>query len=142
MRRLLWCALLMPALASAEIYRWTDAQGRVHFGQRPQAADAERVDVRPQVMERDAATREREARSERFFRARQEEQQQQREEQAERQRQRLHACQQMRRELVRISQPGLFFRTDQQGERQFYSDAQMAKARQQLQARVAEQCGD
>ena len=34
-----------------EIYRWTDAQGRVHFGQRPQAADAERVDVRPQVME-------------------------------------------------------------------------------------------
>ena len=63
-------------------------------------------------------------------------------EQAERQRQRLHACQQMRRELVRISQPGLFFRTDQQGERQFYSDAQMAKARQQLQARVAEQCGD
>lgn len=124
-----------------EIYRWTDAQGRVHFGQRPQAADAERVDVRPQVMERDAATREREARSERFFRARQEEQQQQREEQAERQRQRLHACQQMRRELVRISQPGLF-RTDQQGERQFYSDAQMAKARQQLQARVTEQCGD
>ncbi len=33
MRALLWL-LLLPALASAEIYRWTDANGQVHFGQR------------------------------------------------------------------------------------------------------------
>ncbi|ERI53752.1 hypothetical protein N878_14290, partial [Pseudomonas sp. EGD-AK9] len=73
MRSLLLVALLLPALAAAEIYRWTDAQGRVHFGQRP-GAGAEPVEVKPQVVERDEHTREREARSQRFFDARREEQ--------------------------------------------------------------------
>ncbi|RDZ34404.1 DUF4124 domain-containing protein, partial [Haloferax sp. Atlit-19N] len=34
MRHLIFIALLVPSLASAEIYRWTDAQGRVHFGEK------------------------------------------------------------------------------------------------------------
>ena len=74
MRALLLTLILMPALASAQIYRWTDADGRVHFGQRPPAG-AEQIEVRPQVVERDDQTREREARSERFFDARRQEQQ-------------------------------------------------------------------
>lgn len=74
MRVLLLLLALAPMLATAEIYRWTDAQGQVHFGQRP-AAGAERVDVRPQVVERDEATRQREQRSEKFFEARREERQ-------------------------------------------------------------------
>ncbi|AEA83023.1 conserved hypothetical protein [Stutzerimonas stutzeri DSM 4166] len=54
MRALLLTLILMPALASAQIYRWTDAEGRVHFGQRPPAG-AEQIEVRPQVVERDDA---------------------------------------------------------------------------------------
>ncbi|WP_390889750.1 DUF4124 domain-containing protein, partial [Leclercia adecarboxylata] len=46
MRALLLTAVLVPMLASAQIYRWTDAEGRVHFGQRPPAG-AEQVNVRP-----------------------------------------------------------------------------------------------
>lgn len=57
MRALLLTLILMPALASAQIYRWTDADGRVHFGQRPPAG-AEQIEVRPQVVERDDQTRE------------------------------------------------------------------------------------
>jgi len=56
MRALLMTAMLLPALADAQIYRWTDANGQVHFGQRP-AAGAEQVEVRPQVVERDDQTR-------------------------------------------------------------------------------------
>ena len=52
MRHWLLIAALLPTLATAEIYRWTDEQGRVHFGQRP-VAGAETVQVRPQVIERD-----------------------------------------------------------------------------------------
>ena len=57
MRALLMTAMLLPALADAQIYRWTDANGQVHFGQRP-AAGAEQVEVRPQVVERDDQTRQ------------------------------------------------------------------------------------
>lgn len=56
MRHLLLIAALLPTLATAEIYRWTDEQGRVHFSERP-VAGAETVKVKPQVVERDAQTR-------------------------------------------------------------------------------------
>ena len=73
MRHLLFIVLLIPGLASAEIYRWTDAQGRVHFGEKPGAAGAETVEVKPQVVERDEATRQREQRTEEYFDARRDE---------------------------------------------------------------------
>ncbi len=49
MRALWFCVALMPVLAQADIYRWTDAQGKVHFSATPPAG-AQRVEVRPQVM--------------------------------------------------------------------------------------------
>ncbi|WP_018871709.1 DUF4124 domain-containing protein [Thioalkalivibrio sp. ALJ16] len=40
-------ALLAPAFASADVYRWTDDQGNVHFGDRPpEGRTSESVDVR------------------------------------------------------------------------------------------------
>ena len=82
MRSLLILLVLVATPTLAEIYRWTDAEGRIHFGQRP-PAQAERIEVRPQVIERDQQTREREARSERFFQARRDEQAQQQQRSAE-----------------------------------------------------------
>ncbi len=38
MRALWFCVALMPVLAQADIYRWTDAQGKVHFSATPPAA--------------------------------------------------------------------------------------------------------
>ena len=35
MRALWFCVALMPVLAQADIYRWTDAQGKVHFSATP-----------------------------------------------------------------------------------------------------------
>lgn len=35
--------LVLAAPAAAEIYRWTDSQGRVHYGDRPGRADAQAV---------------------------------------------------------------------------------------------------
>ena len=73
--RLLVCIslLLLPALSWAEIYRWTDANGQIHFGEQP-GAGAQRIEVKPQVVERDAATREREERLRKVLDARSQEQ--------------------------------------------------------------------
>lgn len=48
MIRILLCLFLMlPAIASGEIYRWTDAEGRVHFGDEPPGEHpSEQVTVR------------------------------------------------------------------------------------------------
>ena len=44
----LLAALLSGAsTATAEVYKWVDEDGRVHFGDRPQAEDAEAIELKP-----------------------------------------------------------------------------------------------
>jgi hypothetical protein len=138
--RALLCLLLLPGLAAAEIYRWTDANGQVHFGQRPAAVGAQQIEVKPQVVERDQLTREREERANRFFDARREEQAQASAVAAERQAKRAAECQELRRRLGNIPEGYSYYRTDANGEREYYSDQQVDTARQQLQAQVAQRC--
>ena len=138
--RALLCLLLLPGLAAAEIYRWTDANGQVHFGQRPAAVGAQQIEVKPQVVERDQLTREREERTNRFFDARREEQAQASAVAAERQAKRAAECQELRRRLDNIPEGYSYYRTDANGEREYYSDQQVDTARQQLQSQVADRC--
>lgn len=138
--RALLCLLLLPGLAAAEIYRWTDANGQVHFGQRPAGAGAEQIEVKPQVVERDQLTREREERTNRFYDARREEQAQASAIATERQAKRAEECQALRRKLASIPEGRSYYRTDASGERNYYSDQQVDTARQQLQSQVADRC--
>lgn|SRR5690606_13644326 len=137
---LLLLVLSLPSAAPAQIYRWVDAQGSVHFGSQPKPG-AEVVEVRPQIIERDEATRSREARSERFFDARRQEQQQATQTARERQAQREKACRQWREELAGLSRGGRYFYTDAKGERVYYSDEEIGAARQQLTGRINAGCG-
>lgn len=139
MRGVLCIALLLPALATAEIYRWTDEQGRVHFGQRP-VAGAEPVEVRPQVVERDEHTREREARSRRFHEARREERQQATAAAAQQREQRAAECRDLRRRLTQMPEGYSYYREGAGGERIYYSDGELDTARRQLRDRIAERC--
>lgn len=137
--RVLLCLLLLPGLAMAEIYRWVDANGQVHFGQRP-APGAEQVEVKPQVVERDAATVERQERATRFFEARREEQAQAAAAATERKTQQEKECGELRRQLAGIPEGWRYYKTDANGERTYYSDAEVDTARRQLSDRISERC--
>lgn len=140
MRQLWLVILLLPSLALAEVYRWTDASGRVHFAETPQAG-AVQVEVKPQVIQRDAATVEREARTERFFAARREEQQQaaaiNRQEQAKQ----AQDCQRLRDSQAQLGQGGTFYKDDGKGGRSYYSDEEIDAARRRLSTQIAQRCG-
>lgn len=140
MRLLFCCLLLVPGLAGAEIYRWIDADGRVHFDQRPLVQGAEQVEVSPQVIERDQATRERQARSERFYDARRQEQAQAMALSAERRAKRSQECSELRRQLAQIPEGVRYYRSEADGQRTYYSDEDMDTARRQLRDRVSERC--
>ena len=139
MRRLWLCTLLVSGLAQAEVYRWTDANGRVHFSQTP-AAGSVQVEVKPQVMQRDAATTEREARTERFFAARREEQQQASAATREQQSKQAQDCQRLRDGQAQLGQGGTFYKDDGKGGRSYYSDEEIDAARRRLSVQVAERC--
>ncbi|GAC1031910.1 DUF4124 domain-containing protein [Pseudomonas sp. No.21] len=140
MRRLLLLVVLLPGLASAEIYRWTDASGKVHFSERPQAG-AQQVQVKPQVVERDEATREREQRTEQFFDARRQEQAEAQRKAADARNQRQQQCGKLRSDLARLREGASFYRLDEKGERQYYSDGEIDAARRQLTAEISQHCG-
>jgi hypothetical protein len=137
--RVLICLLLLPGLAMAEIYRWVDASGQVHFSQRP-APGAEQVEVKPQVMERDAATIESQERANRFFEARREEQTQAAAAVAERNAQREKECRELRSQLAGIPEGRRYYQSEGNGERSYYSDAELDVARSRLRDRISERC--
>lgn len=137
--RALLCLLLLPGLAVAEIYRWVDANGQVHFDQRP-APGAEQIEVKPQVVERDAATIESQERATRFFEARRQEQAQASAAASERKAQRVKECSELRRQLAGIPEGWRYYESEANGERTYYSDAQLDAARRQLRDRMSERC--
>ncbi|MDH1262142.1 DUF4124 domain-containing protein [Pseudomonas sp. GD03944] len=139
--RVLLCLLLMvPGLVAAEIYRWTDANGRVHFGQRPAVEGAEQIQVKPQVVETDQATRERMERMERFYDARRQEQAQDSAASAERRSKQQQECSELRHRLAQMPEGRRYFRQEANGDRTYYSDEQLDAARRQLRDRVSERC--
>ena len=140
MRMLFCCLLLLPGVAAAEIYRWVDANGQVHFDQRPAAADAEPIEVKPQVIERDQATRERQARSERFYDARRQEQALATAQSAELRAKRNEECNELRRRLAQVPEGFRYYRSEANDQRTYYSDEEMDAARRQLRDRVSERC--
>ena len=141
MRHLLFIVLLIPSLASAEIYRWTDAQGRVHFGEKPGAAGAETVEVKPQVVERDEATRQREQRTEEYFDARRDEKAASDARAAQVRAERSKECSELRRNLSQIERDGRYFTTDANGERTYIDVKEVEAARSRLSSRIAQRCG-
>lgn len=127
---------LSPVLAQAQIYRWTDEQGRVHFSQQP-VAGATPVEVKPQVIERDAATLERERRSERYFDARRQEN---RQAAASAAAEREQECTVLEERLARLQLGGRYFRNNAEGERVYYSESEIEAARRQLATRIQQRC--
>jgi len=141
MRHLIFVVLLAPALASAEIYRWTDAQGRVHFGERPGGSGAEQVEVKPQVVERDEATREREQRTQQYFDARREEKALADTRASEARAERSKECQKLRSNLEGIQRDQRYFVIDKNGNKNYVEAGEIEAARSRLSSRIAERCG-
>ncbi|MBF7730523.1 DUF4124 domain-containing protein [Pseudomonas sp. N040] len=140
MPRLIFLLLLLVPLPSwAEIYRWTDAGGQVHFGEQPQPG-AERVEVKPQVVERDAATRDSQERLRKLFDAREQEQDAAAQKQAARNARRAEECSKLRQSMAELNHGGLYYSQDASGERIYYSDQQMDAARSRIASQLSANC--
>lgn len=58
MERLLCLIFLLSLNASAEVYRWTDADGKVHFGDKKSGATAENITEKVKTTNVDTSTSE------------------------------------------------------------------------------------
>ncbi len=119
-------ALVLGVLAATtaptdatEVYRWVDADGRVHFGDRPRQADAEAVDIAPPVRG-GGISRQRRQRTLRLleaYAAEREERAVARREEAAREAERRTKCEQARTRRYRYEHAQRIVRRDEDGNR-------------------------
>jgi len=130
--------LLVPA--GAEIFKWTDEQGRVHYGDKPPEKGARSVDVDPGTSNGSPlpSDTERHEKTRRLLRAYEEERRikQQREQHLQAEvAERRKRCAWARDRLRRYQQAGRLYDLDELGNRKILGDSQ----RQQAEARAAQE---
>ena len=139
-------ALALPLAVAGEIYKWTDAEGNVHYGDRPSgAANEERVPIssaptdpaRVQAMVE--ARRETRA-AERGARAAEREGEASPEEQRAAEEERARKCADARERLQRFVTSRRLYREDENGERVYLDEAESQAMRDRAQEQVLEFC--
>lgn len=139
-----WLLLVAGAVNAGGVYKWVDADGQVHFGDRPPDRGAEQVEVpnNPVAPAAPDATDPLEQ-QDRLLRAYEAERQERQEREAERRaeaEQRARRCVEARDRLRRYEQAGYLYRLDPSGERVIASDAEREQSTAAARAAVEQWC--
>lgn len=130
----------------AEIYKWVDEQGRVHYGDKPnERAETVGIDDETASVESPVDESARHEHRQRLLQSMQRERE--RKQGLREQAQAAEAdakwkCAQARGQLADITNAGLLFRRNAQGEREIFTDEERAQATARAEAAVKRYCGN
>mgnify|MGYP001823993715 CR=1 FL=1 len=149
-RIVLSCAVLAMTMASGamanEIYKWTDADGNVHYEDRPTGAETEeRLSITYGRTDSSAVQRRVKARTDAQASRREAESvaaaaEQEAADNAAAEEARAAKCESSRARLESYLQSRRLYRTDANGERVYLDDAQRQEARQKAEEQITEFC--
>ncbi len=132
--------------AQAEIYKWVDEQGKVHFSDRPQGKNTEKVEVKSSVS--DAQKQDAERLSQRYqqlYQQVKEEEQAQaeadRKASADKEKRRA-VCEQLKKKVNIANQEYALVRFNDEGGHEYLTDEEAADYRSKMNQLYAERCSD
>jgi hypothetical protein len=132
------------AVVTAEVYRWVDADGNVHYGDRPPAAgvDSSTLSLPPApVQEADQARRSlKQRRLLEAFEAERNQRNQAEAEAAAARRERARVCENARGELARFERANIVYTSDASGARVYMSDEERLDAVANVRAWIGKHC--
>lgn len=136
------CALSWAHASSfaAEVYKWTDADGDVHFGDHPPSAGAEQITVRSGNGMADPGRQERTRRLLEEFESERAEQAEQDAALAQAEAQRAAACADARNRNFEYQNSGYLYEWTADGQKRVLSDAEHRRARAEARAAVDKWC--
>ncbi len=139
-KSLLFMGILLLALpVTAEIYKWVDDEGNVHFGDKPQSkANAETVKIDKFTPDQSYRTRMESIKQN--VESQREESMDKKAEQQKVASENAQRCQQAKRRLIPFKQKVRVFRYDDAGERNYVSDSERASEINRLEAIVKQTC--
>lgn len=144
------CALMLvligaSATAVGEIYKWTDEEGNVHFGDKPVAEDSVRVAIRSRPTNPERVQSQVQSRAEAAAKAAEEQAAATpagptAEELQARLEERAKKCDTYRERLQRFVRSRRIYREDENGERVYMNEQEMQEAREKVENQVQEYC--
>ncbi len=136
--------LLLAMPAGADVYKWVDSTGKVHYSDKPVDLTAGRVDVRSARTDYDRLERDRQAAIEAAQRQAEEATKQAEVDarQAEVDRVNAENCAKAQRNLNRVVSAQRLYEVDAEGERTYLSDAEIEARRQTARDDVARYCDE
>lgn len=136
----------IPLFAIAGVYKWIDANGQTHFGDRPPAkAASSEVAVKAAPASVDAGARERHQKMTEFLEQQQEEREARQaanakaEENAEKQ---TELCRKLRARLKYLASVSTFYNINDQGERVYVNEDENTRIREDFREKVRSTCGN
>ncbi len=142
---LLLATVLSGATLASEIYKWTDEDGNVHYGDRPSSPDSERMAIRSKPTDPSHVQAEVQARLSTTKTAN-EQRSTRAEEEASREELRAQAaekatkCTDYRSKLEKMLQSRRLYRQGDDGERVYLDEDEMLAARERVGTQVEEYC--
>lgn len=137
------CLMFLAAGAAAQAYKWTDAQGKVHFSDEPPPdRKADKMTIKPAVPGNpDAAARSRDWKTQLEESRLRQHQQQKHEATEQRNRQATeNRCQSARNDLDTLQRERPVYRVNKDGQREYLEDKDRQAALQRVQDRIAAYC--
>ncbi|WP_405235605.1 DUF4124 domain-containing protein [Lentisalinibacter orientalis] len=131
---------------TADVYMWRDADGTVHYGDKPGSEDAKKLDIETGQTDRATVARRYEQRqtarteSNAAIAERRASAEQQAADAAAQREQKAARCEEARERLASYINSRRLYRLDENGERQYLDDAEIAEARAKAEEAVNENC--
>lgn len=137
--------LAAGSTATGQIYKWTDEEGNVHFGDTPVGTEAEKVAIQSRRTNAERVQAEQEARASAAAKAAEEEaaatpQGPTEEEIQARVAERAKKCETYRERLTRFVRSRRIYTEDENGERVYMNEEEMQAAREKVENQVQEYC--
>ena len=147
MKNLLQILLMaVPFFVDASVYKWIDDNGKVHYGDRPQASQPAvemQVDNAPAAKSYSDDGMSRAEKRERLLQAMEEdrvEKQEQRDKQKALSQQNRQKCNRYRDRMRHYQRASALYNLDKNGNRVYVSDAERARSTKNLQAKINRYC--
>ena len=140
-----FCSLLLSVVAQAEVYKWVDADGKTHFGDKvPESAKVEKLNLpsSPRTSQPDASPEEIKQRQQKLINAINEDRslkQKKTQEQTEKQAKLNQECTKLRDYLKNI-RSGRIYDLDKKGERVYANDAEHDQEVKQTESALKKYC--
>ena len=142
----LMIGLLLSVSAAAGVYKWVDAQGNVHYSDKPQGQAAEKVHIESRPTDPARVSAERQASQEQAQQHTEQREElrqakkEQKTEAADEARKNAANCTKARERRERYQTAHRLYKPLPDGERQYLSDEEIDKARADADAEVAKWC--